>query len=79
MSVKQPSETVPHNYMSVTDKTSTSDVFRNNLAGFKDSRVPIALQCKKTSPNYMSNTLTQHKKASNHHANLPLEMYSFTL
>ena len=22
---------------------------------------------------------TQHKKASNHHANLPLEMYSFTL
>ena len=21
----------------------------------------------------------QHKKASNHHANLPLEMYSFTL
>ena len=23
--------------------------------------------------------LTQHKKASNHHANLPLEMYSFTL
>ena len=26
-----------------------------------------------------SNTFTQHKKASNHHANLPLEMYSFTL
>ena len=23
--------------------------------------------------------VTQHKKASNHHANLPLEMYSFTL
>ena len=23
--------------------------------------------------------LTQHKKASNRHANLPLEMYSFTL
>ena len=23
--------------------------------------------------------LPQHKKASNHHANLPLEMYSFTL
>ena len=23
--------------------------------------------------------LAQHKKASNHHANLPLEMYSFTL
>ena len=23
--------------------------------------------------------LTQHKKASNHHANLPLEKYSFTL
>ena len=23
--------------------------------------------------------ITQHKKASNHHANLPLEMYSFTL
>ena len=22
---------------------------------------------------------SQHKKASNHHANLPLEMYSFTL
>ena len=22
---------------------------------------------------------TQYKKASNHHANLPLEMYSFTL
>ena len=22
---------------------------------------------------------TQHKKVSNHHANLPLEMYSFTL
>ena len=22
---------------------------------------------------------TQHKKASNHHANLPLEMYNFTL
>ena len=27
-----------------------------------------------TSPLY-----SQHKKASNHHANLPLEMYSFTL
>ena len=25
------------------------------------------------------NYVTQHKKASNHHANLPLEMYSFTL
>ena len=24
-------------------------------------------------------TISQHKKASNHHANLPLEMYSFTL
>ena len=23
--------------------------------------------------------ISQHKKASNHHANLPLEMYSFTL
>ena len=23
--------------------------------------------------------VSQHKKASNHHANLPLEMYSFTL
>ena len=23
--------------------------------------------------------IPQHKKASNHHANLPLEMYSFTL
>ena len=25
-----------------------------------------------------NNQQTQHKKASNHHANLPLEMYSFT-
>ena len=25
------------------------------------------------------NVLAQHKKASNHRANLPLEMYSFTL
>ena len=25
------------------------------------------------------NILSQHKKASNHHANQPLEMYSFTL
>ena len=24
------------------------------------------------------NLVTQHKKASNHHGNLPLEMYSFT-
>ena len=26
-----------------------------------------------------ANVISQHKKASNHHANLPLEMYSFTL
>ena len=26
----------------------------------------------------VGNLHTQHKKASNHHANLPLEMYSFT-
>ena len=28
---------------------------------------------------YSLPTIAQHKKASNHHANLPLEMYSFTL
>ena len=28
---------------------------------------------------FFSEEYTQHKKASNHHANLPLEMYSFTL
>ena len=28
---------------------------------------------------YTNAGYTQHKKASNHHANLPLEMYSFTL
>ena len=28
---------------------------------------------------YVNTCVTQHKKASNHHANLPLEMYSFTL
>ena len=27
----------------------------------------------------MAKGVTQHKKASNHHTNLPLEMYSFTL
>ena len=26
-----------------------------------------------------TNTIALYKKASNHHANLPLEMYSFTL
>ena len=29
--------------------------------------------------NMFCSSHTQHKKASNHHANLPLEMYSFTL
>ena len=28
---------------------------------------------------WLKDLLTQHKKNSNHHANLPLEMYSFTL
>ena len=28
---------------------------------------------------YFCAVISQHKKASNHHANLPLEMYSFTL
>ena len=27
----------------------------------------------------LASEVSQHKKASNHHANLPLEMYSFTL
>ena len=29
--------------------------------------------------NIFTPLITQHKKASNQHANLPLEMYSFTL
>ena len=34
----------------------------------------------RTEPQLNSRVMpAQHKKASNHHANLPLEMYSFTL
>ena len=39
----------------------------------------IALQwCKEQLAKFWGE-LAQHKKASNHHANLPLEMYSFSL
>ena len=38
-----------------------------------------AFVAKKSCDWVVTHTVTQHKKSSNYHANLPLEMYSFTL
>ena len=44
-----------------------------NKCSFSDERGEIPTQLQSVC------AYTQHKKGSNHHANLPLEMYSFTM
>ena len=59
-----------------SEDTGASDLLHKTLAPEKSLRPLASIN----PPNeVIASGPTQHKKASNHQANLPLEMYSFTL
>ena len=71
--------------MQITVQLKCSEIIEHNVGHQKhwnDNTIPSTDYW---SPNIAwavyeaSQFYPQHKKASNHHANLPLEMYSFTL
>ena len=67
--------------------SSDIKIFAHNITRESTSAVIIALLRSQWSSGYKRWTwskaycevMSQHKKTSNHHANLPLEMYTFTL